>query len=240
MRQLFQCWIAWKRRLQSTLWLSLALIVLVGQLFVADPAIATGVYQMPAISAGDSTWMVDEADVLSRINQGKINSQLKKLAQDTGNEVRLVTVRRLDYGETIGSFTQQLFESWYPEQTDRDHQVLLVLDTLTNNVAIETGNAVKSLLSDEVAESVASETVLIPIRQANKYNEAFLGASERLATVLSGKADPGPPKVEEDASLEGTFTAAEETDASSATVLVVVLLIVATVIPMATYYWYVR
>jgi uncharacterized protein len=61
-----------------------------------------------------------------------------------------------------------------------------------------------------------------------------------LAAVLSGEPDPGPPIVENKISAESTFTKAEDTDRGSATILVVVLLILATVIPMLTYFAYVR
>ena len=53
------------------------------------------------------------------------------------------------------------------------------------------GEGVKSLLTDEIAQSVAGETVQVPLREANKYNEAFAAASTRIATVLSGEPDPG-------------------------------------------------
>ena len=40
--------------------------------------------------------------------------------------------------------------------------------------------------------------------------------------------------------VEGTFASAEETKESNATVIVIVLLIISTVVPMVTYYAYVR
>lgn len=79
---------------------------------------------------------------------------------------------------------------------------------------------------------------MVPLRNGNKYNQAFLDASDRLAAVLSGEADPGPPVVETAIQTEGTFARAEETDDRSATVIVVALLAAATIIPMATYYIY--
>jgi uncharacterized protein len=60
---------------------------------------ATGVYQMPLVSAGEATWVVDDANVLSRLNEGKLSSQFQDLAEATGTEVRLVTIHRLDYGK---------------------------------------------------------------------------------------------------------------------------------------------
>lgn len=212
-------------------------LVAIGLIGVS-PAHATGVYDLPTVSAGSSTWIVDQADLLSRINYGKINSSLEKLAQETGNEVRFITIHRLDYGETAQSLAQKIVETWFPDPETQAHQTVLVLDNVTNDTAIYAGADSKALLTPEIAESVAEETVMVPLRHGNKYNQAFLDASDRLVAVLSGQPDPGPPVVEDVVQTEGTFTTAEETDGGSATVMVIVLLAAATIIPMATYYLY--
>jgi uncharacterized protein len=202
------------------------------------PALATGVYEMPVLSAGDKTWVFDKGDVLSRSSESSITSELDKVEKQTGKQVRFVTIHRLDYGETVATFSDQLFEQWFPTKEDRANQILLVLDTVTNSAAIRTGEGVKSLLPDEIAQSVAGETVQVPLREANKYNEALTEASSRIATVMSGEPDPGAPEVVDNIQVEGTFKKAEETDQGNATVIVVVLLVLATVIPMVTYFWY--
>jgi uncharacterized protein len=222
-----------KQRLISFL---LSLILALG--LAIAPANATGVYDLPTLSAGSSTWVIDLADVISKSNESKLNGDLKQLAKTTGNEVRMVTIRRLDFDETIDSFADKLFASWYSTPEERANQTLLVIDTLTNSTAIRAGEAVKSLLTDAIAESVVSETVAFPMRDGGKYNQAFLGAGDRLAAVLSGQTDPGPPSAKA-VNIEGTFASAEETNDRSATIWVIVLLVLATAIPMVTYFWYV-
>lgn len=214
------------------------LLIILASGFVVDPAQAIGVYQMPNVRAGEPTWIIDKADVLSRLSEGRLSDKLDDLAKKTGKEVRLVTIHRLDYGETAASFTKALFDKWFPTPEGKANQTLLVIDTVTNTTGIQTGDAIKSIMSDEIAKSVASETLLVPLRQANKYNEGFLDASDRLVAVLSGKPDPGPPVVEEKVQVASTFTKAEETDTKNSTVWVVVILVIATVVPMATYFFY--
>lgn len=237
MKQLFKQVLNWKNHIQR---LILPLALMMATQLVASPANATGVYQIPKVSAGDHTWIIDQSDVLSRVNEGKISNILENLANQTGNEVRIVTIRRLDYGETPESLTNKLFEKWFPTAEAQANQTLLVIDTLTNGTGIRTGERVKTLMPDTTAQSVALETILAPLRDNEKYNQAFLDASERLAAVLSGQPDPGPPQVAERVATEGTFKKAEETDAGNATVWVIGLLLAATIIPMATYYLYVR
>ena len=217
--------------------LAIALMVFATQMPVL-PAQATGVYEIPNLSPGDRTWVIDQGEILSRISESNISSILDNLEKQTGNQVRFVTIHRFDYGETATSFAEKLFQKWFPTPEAQANQIVLVLDTVTNNTAIRTGEGVKSLLSDDIAKSVADETVQVPLRQGNKYNEAFLAAGDRIAAVISGKPDPGPPQVVDNVQVEGTFKRAEETDTGNATLIVVVLLVLATVIPMVTYFWY--
>ncbi|HBY76254.1 MAG TPA: beta-propeller domain-containing protein, methanol dehydrogenase, partial [Cyanobacteria bacterium UBA11148] len=207
---------------------------------VAAPANATGVYEMPTVSAGEATWVIDTSDVLSRVSEGKLSNRLAELAQKTGNEVRMLTFRRLDYGETIQTFAKALFEKWYPTPEAQANQTLVVIDTQTNNTAVVTGEGIKSMLSDDIAQSIASETMVAPLREGDKYNQAFLDGSDRIIALLSGEPDPGPPTMEQNIQVESTFTSAEETDTKNSTIWVVVLLVVATVVPMATYFLYVK
>lgn len=219
--------------------LSLILTIL-SPLLVAFPASATGIYEIPQVSPGNPTWVIDQAEVISRVNEGKISSILEQLAAQTGNEVRFVTIRRLDYGETPASFTKALFEKWFPTKEAQANQTILTIDTLSNGTAIISGEKVKSLMSDEIANSVANETLVAPLREGEKYNQAFLDAGDRLVAVLSGEPDPGAPTMPTTVAVERSYKTAEETDTGNATIWVVGLLIAATVIPMATYYLYVR
>ncbi|NET01337.1 MAG: YgcG family protein [Sphaerospermopsis sp. SIO1G1] len=202
------------------------------------PAYATGVYQIPDLTA--DTWVLDEGDILSRYNEGKLSSSFQDLAEKTGNEVRIVTIRRLDYGETPESFAQGLFEKWFPSPEQQTNQVLFVIDIVTNGATILSGDEAKTILTDEIAESVTEGTLGAALRNGNKYNQGLLDVRDRLVTVLSGQPDPGPPQEQSTIQVEGTFSTAEDTDKNkdNSIAWVIGLLIAATIIPMATYYIY--
>jgi uncharacterized protein len=218
--------------------LQLAAVLVAAQLFVA-PAAATGIYEIPDLSAIDRAWVLDQADVLSRSSEGRISSALEALAKQTGNEVRFVTIHRLDYGETAETLAQQLFKKWFPTSEEQENQALLLLDNVTNGAALVSGSKVQAVLPEAIAQSIAQETLLVPIRAGN-YNQGFVDGSDRLVAVLSGQPDPGPPQVDKVVSTEGTFKPAQEAkqERGNSTVLVVGLLLAATIIPMATYYLY--
>ncbi len=192
MQQLLQQLYSFKKYIIRLI-LPLLVIMMANSLFIT-PSLATGVYEIPELSAINNTWVLDQAEVISRLNEGTISSAFDNLAKQTGNTVRIVTIRRLDYGETPESFAKALFSKWFPTPEAQANQILLVIDTVTNGTAIISGDQVKSLLTDSIANSVASETVGIALRSGNKYNQAFLDASDRLVTVLSGQPDPVSPE----------------------------------------------
>ncbi|MEO1621635.1 MAG: TPM domain-containing protein [Cyanobacteria bacterium J06632_3] len=216
-------------------------VALLALQLLSAPALATSLYSMPQTLSSD-TWFIDEASQVSRLNEGKIVSSLKQVAQETGTEVRFVTIHRLDYGETPQSFADQLMERWFPTPEAQSNQTIIVLDDVTNNIGVAVGESAATVLTPELMESVVDETMKVPLLKGNQYNQSFLTATERMVAVLSGEPDPGPPEAYDDTvDTERNYATAEETEATrgSSTTLVIVLLIAATVIPMATYYWYV-
>jgi uncharacterized protein len=204
------------------------------------PALATAVYEIPTVSAGVPTWIVDKADVLSLATKSKVKGTLEQLANQTGKEIRFVTIHRLDYGDTIQTFTDKLFKKWFATEIQQANQTLIVLDNVTNTIGITTGSDIKSTLTEPIATSIVTETMQAPLRAGNKYNQSVDDAANRLVAVISGQADPGPPAIKSAPEVGRTYLKAEETAANrdSFVIIVVGLLIAATVIPMATWWWY--
>ena len=215
------------------------LVVLFTSFCLVTPAMATGLYELPNSPFVKDIWVVDLANEISLATQGSLSKTFKDLATSTGQEIRMVAIRRLDYGQTIDTLADKLFARWYPSEESQSNQTLLVMDTLTNTAAIRTGESATTLVSPEMAESLLRETISYDLRNGNQYNQAFIDASERLVAVLSGEADPGPTAVEKTIQVASTFSSAEETDDGIAFTWVIVLLVVATVVPMVTYFLYV-
>jgi uncharacterized protein len=205
-------------------------------LCMASPAFATGIYELP--ETAPASHILDQSEVLSRLTEGQISGELNDLLANHQQNVNIVTIRRLDYGETIDTVAQQLLDRWYPTPEAQANQTLLVIDSLTNNTGIVQGAKSAASMAAAIATSIAQETVLAPLKQGNRYNQAFLDASARLSKVLSGQEDPGAPEVVAFTVPERNFATPEETKESNATVWVVVLLVLSTAIPMATYWFY--
>ena len=181
---------------------------------------------------------MDQSESISRASSGRLNRELKELAEQTGKGLHFVAIRRLDYGQTMEDFVAKVFDKWYPEAEDGADEMVIALDVLTNNVAIASGTNLQADFPTEITKSIAEQTVGYPLRDS-AYNQALLDAKARVGTIFAGQEDPGAPQLAE-INIESTFTKAEDTKTTSSTIWVVVLLILATVIPMGTYWWYVR
>ena len=182
------------------------------------------------------TWVIDDSDVLSTSTQNSVISKAEKLSETQGIEVRVVAIRRIDLGQPASEFSQELFDQWFPTDADKANQVLLFLATEDHRTAIQAGSKVKELLSDEIADSIANETMLYPARKAS-YNQSVNEGMARLEAILTGNPDPGAPLLVVEESETSNYATKEETEASSSNVVVILLLILATLLPMATYYW---
>ncbi len=236
MKQFVNYLLDWQKNVFQRL--TILLTIIISGILFTIPAVATGLYEMPSLQTINHNWIVDEAEVISRATENTINRTLEELTDQTDNQVRIVIIRRLDYGETSSSFAIALFKKWFPIPQEQVNKVLLVLDTLTNDAAIITGDKIKPLISDDIANSIVSETLMLPLRNGNKYNQSLLNTSNRMFAVLSGQPDPGPPAIVDNRQLEPNFPKAEDIDQGNAIAWVVGLLIAATIIPMATYYIY--
>jgi uncharacterized protein len=184
----------------------------------------------------EQTWVIDDSDVLSTLTKSAIASKAEKLAELTGIEVHVVAIQRIDLGQPAAEFAAELFDKWFPNESEKANQVLLLMATEDHRTAIQTGAKVKAVLPDSIANSIADETMLYPVRKAN-YNQAVNEGMSRLETVLKGNPDPGAPLLAVEETETSNYATREETEASSSTVVVVILLILATLLPMATYYW---
>ncbi|AFY69753.1 protein of unknown function DUF477 [Thalassoporum mexicanum PCC 7367] len=212
-----------------------AIAILLALLVFVTPAIAATVDDVPSLLEGDRTWVIDFADVISPSIENGVYSDLEQLNQQTGLEVRFVTIDRIDYGQPTDEFAQQVFDKWFPTDDEKANQALILLATEDYRSAIVTGAEVEAIMPESIAQSIANTNVLYPA-QKKQFNQALSDGSDRLVAVLSGQPDPGEPVVQEKTFAASTYATAEETDTQSSTVLVVVLLVVATVLPMVAYF----
>jgi len=211
---------------------SFSLLVLL--LALALPAYAVGVEDYPLLPSTEK--VSDGADVLSRAAIAELQRRLEVFG-DARVDARVITLRRLDYDLTLQELADQLLERW---QSKDNEQLLVLIETGTNNVSIQASSEVRSLLPEELLISTAETTMAYPLRDGGRYRQALIDGIDRLGVVLAGGDDPGPPVVVEPALIASNIPSVEETANSNAFSWVVVLLVVGTLVPMATWWVFSR
>jgi uncharacterized protein len=215
-------------------------LLVVACLFGANSALALTVEDVPPLSEvenGKVLFVLDDAEVLSNSTEATLTKELQQLAQDKHIQVRVLTVKRIEFGQPAQEFVDQVFDKWFPTPEAKANQALLLVAVEDHRTAIARGEAVAEVVPQAILQSIVSTNVLYPVQQAN-YNQAVLDGINRLMAVAYGKPDPGEPVVAQEPAETRNYAKAEETDVNSSTLIVVVLLFLATVIPMVTYYWF--
>ncbi len=230
---------SFKKLFKKSLWQKLFVAILglvwAFQLFTVG-ASASEVVDLPDLTSDDRTWVIDFANVISSSTEKSTTEVLEKLATETGNQVRFVTVQRIDFGQPASEFVSELFDKWFITPEQKANQTLVLLATEDHRVAIKTGANVEKLMSADISESLAAETMLFPSQKSN-YNQAVSDGMNRLVAVLSGLTDPGAPVIVAEINL--SIKPSEiKTEPVSAGLVVGGFLLAATVIPMLTYYWF--
>ena len=181
--------------------------------------------------------VIDDADVFSRASRSELESRLEALTEDRV-DAHVITVRRLDYGYSLDAFGDQLVENW--SSSGREPLLLLLLETQNKRAAIVTEDSLQTQLPPALLKSTARTTMSIPLREGDRYRQASLDGINRLAVVLGGGEDPGPPEEIVRTTLPTNIPTQAETEESNATTWVIVLLVLGTIIPMATWWVFSR
>ena len=181
--------------------------------------------------------VIDDADVFSRASRSELESRLEALTEDRV-DAHVITVRRLDYGYSLDAFGDQLVENW--SSSGQEPLLLLLLETQNKRAAIVTEDSLQAQLPPALLKSTARTTMSIPLREGDRYRQASLDGINRLAVVLGGGEDPGPPEEIVRTTLPTNIPTQAETEESNATTWVIVLLVLGTIIPMATWWVFSR
>ncbi|MEY3750551.1 MAG: hypothetical protein RLZZ631_871 [Cyanobacteriota bacterium] len=214
----------------------LSLVLLVGTLAWPGLALATGAVDLPAQLPGSH--VIDDADLLSRAAIGELDRRLQEFEPDH-IDARLVTLRRLDYGLSLEALGEQLLQRWQGQTQDQS-QLLLLIESQNNSAAVVASADLQEELPASLLSSTAISTMGLPLREGARYRQASLDALDRLAVVLDGGEDPGPPQLVERMPVETNIPTQEETQSSNALMWVVVLLVVGTLVPMITWWVFSR
>jgi uncharacterized protein len=208
-------------------------------LFLAVPAVfALSPQDLPAQPPEKA--VLDSADVLSRAGKNEIEARLNQL-ESSKVDARVITLRKLDYGLSLTGFGEELVERWSNTDNSSERPLILFLEETQNKqAAVVVSAKLSDQLPDALLRSTARTTMSQPMRDGERFRQASLDGIERIAVVLNGGEDPGPPVQIERTTLPTNIPTVEETSESNAFTWVIVLLVVGTIVPMATWWVFSR
>ena len=184
--------------------------------------------------------VLDSADVLSRAGKNEIETRLNQL-ESSKVDARVITVRKLDYGLSLTGFGEELVERWSNNGNTSERPLILFLEETQNKqAAVVVSAELSDQLPDTLLRSTARTTMSQPMRDGERFRQASMDGIERIAVVLNGGEDPGPPIQIERTALPTNVPTVEETSESNAFTWVIVLLVVGTIVPMATWWVFSR
>ena len=178
--------------------------------------------------------------MLSRAGKNEIEARLKQL-ESSKVDARVITLRKLDYGLSLTGFGEELVERWSNNGNSTERPLILLLEETQNKqAAVVVSAALSDQLPDALLRSTARTTMSQPMRDGERFRQASMDGIERVAVVLDGGEDPGPPIELERTALPTNVPTVEETRESNAFTWVIVLLVVGTIVPMATWWVFSR
>ena len=207
--------------------------------FLAVPAgFALSPQDLPAQPPDEA--VLDSADVLSRAGKNEIETRLNQL-ESSKVDARVITLRKLDYGLSLTGCGEELVERWSNNDNRSERPLLLFLEETQNKqAAVVISAELSDQLPDALLRSTARTTMSQPMRDGERFRQASLDGIDRIAVVLDGGEDPGPPIEIERTTIPTNVPTVEETRESNAFTWVIVLLVVGTIVPMATWWVFSR
>lgn len=186
--------------------------------------------------AAPVTALVDDAALVPSTAEQSFNKTAGLIKSNTGVSVRFVLVRSLPFGDSPEEYARELAGQWKLGEND----ILFTASAKLARGGVFVGDAVRKLLPDDVARSIAEETFGIPAGD-ERYSTALVDVTNRLIPVLSGETDPGPPVIRNDEVVQ-RFKTKQETKQDRGKYIKVVggVLVIAFVAPLIQTFWYVR
>ena len=146
-------------------------------------------------------FVFDYANVIAPQQHRAIEGLLLELEQETGAQVKVVTLASLEGGE-IDDISNRLFERWgIGGDRGQDDGVLILAAMQERRVRIEVGYGLEGAIPDARAGRMLDEYVLPRMRAGNPGDAMLAGAivvaeavAREAGVVLSGRSARTPPR----------------------------------------------
>jgi len=136
------------------------------------------------------TFVTDQANLLSAADAKKLESGLRKYADNTGTQVVVVTVPSLN-GTSVADYARQLGTAWGVGQRGKNNGIVVLLSGKEHQMGIEAGSGLRSAITPELTQRVMSQDMAPAFKQGNYFAGLRKGLS---ALMLAANPSSNPRK----------------------------------------------
>ena len=129
----------------------------------------------------------DQASLMAPADAKKLDSGLRRYADNTGTQIVVVTVPTLD-GRPVADYARALGTAWGVGQREKNNGIVVLLGAQEHKVSIQPGSGLQSVITPAVTSRVINE--MMPGFKQNNY---FAGLRTGLNTLMA-TANPSSAK----------------------------------------------
>ena len=149
---------------------------------VAQSGGAAGLLPRPA----PFKFVNDQASLMAPADAKKLDSGLRRYADNTGTQIVVVTVPSLG-GRPVADYARALGTAWGVGQRDKNNGIVVLLSAQEHKVSIQPGSGLASAITPEVTSRVIGE-MTPDFKQNNYFAGLRLGLNRLMATANPSSA----------------------------------------------------
>ena len=158
--------------MKRILWLVVAVLV----------GVSSGIAEKVATMPAPTGYVDDFAGVMSEPGKADAEAICREVHDKTKAQIFFVTVKSLD-GESIETFSNDLFHKWKIGEKKTDRGILVLLAVAEHKRRIEVGYGLEGILPDAKAADIGRE--MVPALKESKYDDAARVAVTEIATLIA-------------------------------------------------------
>ena len=157
-------------------------------LYISVEARAETPSQIPNPLRTGRSWVADQANVISDVDEKRINGILSPLERKTGAEVVVVTVRNLG-GQSIEEFANDLFRIWKIGKKGRDNGVVILAAIADRKSRIDVDYGLQDILTDGKTGEILDQKVT-PQFKNGAYSQGLYSGALAIAQAIDPSFSP--------------------------------------------------
>lgn len=141
------------------------------------------------------TSVYDYANVLSKSQEGTLESKLIQYSDSTSTQIVVITIESLK-GESINILAANWGQEWGIGQAKEDNGIVVLLSKNDRKIAIQLGYGIEHLLTDALSKRII-ENIILPEFRRGDYYTGFDKGTYAVFEVLNGTYQNNQPKKSE-------------------------------------------